>query len=274
MAERAGVSAPINLRGKLRTSAVAGVLGGLVFGYAAGVIAAAGLQLTAQFNLSAVQMSLVASALLVGGLVGAMLVGRLEQRYSTRSLLAVAASVAAVGALLSAVVSTDSIGPLIATRVVIGFGIGIISVSAPRYLSEISPSAVRGSRVATFQLMICVGFPHVVLQWPVVRWTWWLAPYVRRHRHSVCCVGRPASSLDTDADRSLPIRDATTSSPNSWPRWNPTAIRVSLPTNSSRLWTHRSFRGGRFCLPGADGSSSSVVVFAVGQILTGINAIM
>ena len=158
MAERAGVSAPINLRGKLRTSAVAGVLGGLVFGYAAGVIAAAGLQLTAQFNLSAVQMSLVASALLVGGLVGAMLVGRLEQRYSTRSLLAVAASVAAVGALLSAVVSTDSIGPLIATRVVIGFGIGIISVSAPRYLSEISPSAVRGSRVATFQLMICVGF--------------------------------------------------------------------------------------------------------------------
>lgn len=158
MAERAGVSAPINLRGKLRTSAVAGVLGGLVFGYAAGVIAAAGLQLTAQFNLSAVQMSLVASALLVGGLVGAMLVGRLEQRYSTRSLLAVAASVAAVGALLSAVVSTDSIGPLIATRVVIGFGIGIISVSAPRYLSETSPSAVRGSRVATFQLMICVGF--------------------------------------------------------------------------------------------------------------------
>lgn len=147
-----------NLRAKLRISAITGVLAGVVFGYAAGVIAAAGPELTSQFGLSAAAMSIVASALLLGALIGACVVSRLELRYSTRTLLALAATIAGVGALLSALVPTGSIGLLIATRAIIGLGVGIISVSAPRYLSETSPSSIRGSRVAKFQLMICVGF--------------------------------------------------------------------------------------------------------------------
>ena len=123
-----------------------GVLAGAVFGYAAGVIAAAGLQLTSQFNLSAAGMSIVASALLLGALVGASVVSRLERGFPTRALLAAAAMVAGSGALLSALVPAGAVDVLIATRVLIGFGVGIISVAAPRYLSETSPSAVRGSQ--------------------------------------------------------------------------------------------------------------------------------
>ena len=110
VAERTKSRAPEAIRAKLRLSTFAGVLAGAVFGYAAGVIAAAGLQLTSQFDLTAVWMSIVASALLLGALIGASVVSRLERRYSTRALLAAAATIAGVGALLSAVVPAGAGG--------------------------------------------------------------------------------------------------------------------------------------------------------------------
>ena len=187
MAERAGVSAPINLRGKLRTSAVAGVLGGLVFGYAAGVIAAAaGLQLTAQFNLSA-------------GADESCRVG-VAPRWTCRrhagwpSRTEVLDSVVArrrrvgrqaVGALLSAVVPTDSTGPLIATRLSSDSGLAS-SLSQLRGTCRRPLVSREGSRVATFQLMICVGFLVSYFSGLLFAGPGGWRPHVRRHRHSVC----------------------------------------------------------------------------------------
>ena len=273
VAERTKPRAPEAIRAKLRLSTFAGVLAGAVFGYAAGVIAAAGLQLTSQFDLTAVWMSIVASALLLGALIGASVVSRLERRYSTRALLAAAATIAGVGALLSAVVPAGGVGALIVTRVLIGFGVGIISVSAPRYLSETSPSAVRGSRVATFQLMICVGFLASYVSGLAFAgsdgWRFMFALTAIPCGVLVALLSR-ATNTPTDLYRSgrheeltevvsalEPDRDASSATEE---------LVASLATPQASWGEVVSAKRRRVLVLG--------LVFAVGQILTGINAIM
>ncbi len=273
VAERTKPEVPQAIRTGLRRSAVAGVLAGAVFGYAAGVIAAAGLQLTSQFNLSAAGMSIVASALLLGALVGASVVSRLERGFPTRALLAAAAMVAGSGALLSALVPAGAVDVLIATRVLIGFGVGIISVAAPRYLSETSPSAVRGSRVATFQLMICVGFLASYLSGLVFAGSdGWRLMFALTAVPCVLLVALLSRAVNTPTDlyRSgrrdelsevvaalEPDRDASAATDE-----------LVAGLNTPRLsWAEVvSTKRRRVLVLG--------LVFAVGQILTGINAIM
>lgn len=61
-----------------------------------------------------------------------------------------------VGAVLQTV-SFHAIGQFYAGRFVCGFGVGIMSATAPTYTSEIAPRAIRGRVTGMFQVVVAVG---------------------------------------------------------------------------------------------------------------------
>lgn len=53
--------------------------------------------------------------------------------------------------------ATHNLGPMIAGRVVCGFGVGVMSVVCPTYVSEMTPKEVRGRITGMFQIVVVVG---------------------------------------------------------------------------------------------------------------------
>ncbi len=136
---------------------IAGIsaLAGLLFGYDTGVISGAILFVQEDFRLTTFQEEIVVSAVLLGAMIGAMAGGRLTDRFGRRNMLIQVAILFIIGAICTSFAPTMlwlSIG-----RVVVGVAIGIASFTAPLYISEISPPAVRGKLVSLNQLMITIG---------------------------------------------------------------------------------------------------------------------
>lgn len=153
-----------------------GALGGLLLGYDTGVIAGALLYIRGELSLTPLMEGLVVSSLLVGAMIGAALAGRLADALGRRRLgvaAAIAFAVGAVGAGLA-----PSAGALIATRVVLGLGVGAASVVVPLYLAEMASARVRGAVASLNQLMITVGIfvAYVAnsLLAPYEAWRWML----------------------------------------------------------------------------------------------------
>jgi len=130
-------------------------LGGLLFGYDTGVISSALLFIRTVFHLSTAGQSLVAGIVLVGAVIGAVVAGTLSDRFGRRRVILVTALVFVIGALSSAV--ADSVGVLVAGRLLIGIGIGVASMLTPLYLAEIAPAASRGAVTSLNQLCITLG---------------------------------------------------------------------------------------------------------------------
>ncbi len=136
------------------TAAIAG-LGGLLFGYDTGVIASALLFIQPDFGLSSFGSGLVVAAVPVGAVAGAAFAGRLSDRYGRRLMIIASALVFIAGALGSAAAGSEAF--LVGSRIVVGVAIGLASATAPVYISEVSPPAVRGRLVSFFQLAITIG---------------------------------------------------------------------------------------------------------------------
>lgn len=136
---------------------VAGVaaMAGLLFGYDTGVISGAILFIKDQFALSAGAEEMVVSAVLLGAITGAALSGQLSDRFGRRRIIILTAIIFIVGSTASALAPT--IHFLIASRVIIGIAIGIASLTAPLYISEVSPARMRGALVSLNQLAITCG---------------------------------------------------------------------------------------------------------------------
>jgi sugar porter (SP) family MFS transporter len=136
---------------------IAGIsaLSGLLFGYDTGVISGAILFVQQDFHLTTFQEEIVVSAVLLGATFGAVVGGRLTDRLGRRSTLLQVAALFILGAIGTALAPTMlwlSMG-----RLAVGIAIGIASFTAPLYISEISPPAVRGKLVSLNQLMITIG---------------------------------------------------------------------------------------------------------------------
>jgi len=136
-------------------AAIFAALGGLLFGYDTGVISGALIFIKSQFHLSVFQQELVVSVVLIGAAVGALGGGRLADAFGRRFMLMVTALIFIAGAVFCA--AADSVGSLIAGRIIVGLGIGLASSTVPVYISEVSPPGARGWQVSLFQLAITVG---------------------------------------------------------------------------------------------------------------------
>lgn len=140
-----------------RTSAMVAVAGGavgVIFGYDLGSIAGALPGITREFGLSAPAAGWVNGVVVLSQLVGALVAGRLNDRFGRRRTMIGIAAGYAVVAVLQALAA--NIVMLDVVRVGLGLTIGVSMVTAPLYVAEISPARLRGRFVALYQVA-CVG---------------------------------------------------------------------------------------------------------------------
>ncbi|MFI5333789.1 MAG: sugar porter family MFS transporter [Chlamydiales bacterium] len=139
--------------GKLAICAV--TLGGFLFGFYAAVISGALCFICRHFSLSTMHEATIVSVLLLGACIGTLAAGYLTDRVGRKKTIIISALFFLCGALVFVYASKFSY--LIIGRTLAGFAIGLVSVSVPLYLSEISPPHARGKIVALNTLAIAVG---------------------------------------------------------------------------------------------------------------------
>ncbi len=130
-------------------------LGGLLFGYDTGVISGAILFIAKAFALPTHLQEFTVSIVLIGAMTGSACAGVLADRIGRRQALFLAGGVFGLGAIGSALAA--GIGVLLVSRFVVGLAIGLSSVVAPLYISEVSPARFRGALVSLYQFAITVG---------------------------------------------------------------------------------------------------------------------
>ena len=135
--------------------AVIAAIAGLLFGYDEGIIAVARPLLEVDMPLSPAVAGFMTAAVPLGALAGAIVAGRLTERFGRRLVLMMAAALFAIGA--AAAASIGHVMELVAARLVLGFAIGIAAVVAPLYIAEAAPLRIRGALVSTYQLAITFG---------------------------------------------------------------------------------------------------------------------
>src|SRR5688572_10138339 len=130
-------------------------MGGFLFGLDTAVISGAEQKIQVLWGLNVFEHGLTVSIALIGTVVGAMLGGIPSDKIGRKKTLfwiAVLFLVSAVGSALA----IDWAGFLF-FRFIGGLGIGCSSVTAPMYISELSPASHRGRFVAMFQFNVVLG---------------------------------------------------------------------------------------------------------------------
>ncbi|MGF0097602.1 sugar porter family MFS transporter [Prevotella sp. SGI.027] len=136
--------------------ALAAALGGLLFGYDTAVISGTIDQVTSQFSLSVLQQGWYVGCALIGSIIGVAFAGWLSDEIGRKPAMFLSAILFTVSAVGCAI--TPTFNWLVIYRMVGGVGIGVVSIVAPMYISEVSVSQYRGRMVSLYQLAITVGF--------------------------------------------------------------------------------------------------------------------
>ncbi len=148
-------------------------IGGFLFGYDTAIIAGCNSFLQTHFNLTPSTLGWVVSSALLGTILGCIISGTITDKYGRKNALILAASclfVSAIGSMLPPQFLGDldqafwfvdseknAFSFLIIVRVIGGIGVGITSVVAPIYISELTLPKNRGKMVSLYQLSITLG---------------------------------------------------------------------------------------------------------------------
>lgn len=135
-------------------SLIAG-LGGILYGFDMGIIAAALIFVRESFALSTRMEELVVSVVLVGAMSGALAGGSIADRIGRRAILLWGGCIFLVGSLLAPL--SPNVATLIVARGLLGIAIGFTSVTAPVYVSELAPPASRGMLIGLYQFALTLG---------------------------------------------------------------------------------------------------------------------
>lgn len=157
----------------LLTVSFVSTIGGFLFGYDTAIISGCNSFLQAHYNLSAAMLGWVVSSALLGTIAGCVISGVITDRIGRKNALIVAAAsltLSAIGSMLPPQFQGDlsqaywitsnesfSFTFLIVFRVIGGIGVGITSVVAPIYISELTQPKKRGKYVSIYQLSITLG---------------------------------------------------------------------------------------------------------------------
>lgn len=158
--------------------AVTASLGGLLSGFDMGVISGALLYINQTWEMNAVQQGWLVASAIVGSIIGAAANGFLADFYGRKKIIIITALIFIIGSVMCGYAA--SADWLIASRIIIGIAVGMISFVAPIYLSEIAPEKIRGTLVSLYQLALTAG---ILLSYLVNRifantelnWRWMLA---------------------------------------------------------------------------------------------------
>ncbi|HEX3661213.1 MAG TPA: sugar porter family MFS transporter [Acidobacteriaceae bacterium] len=150
-----------------RVSFIAG-LGGILYGFDVGVIAAALIFVRETFALSTRMQELVVSVVLVGAMAGAVAGGAIADRIGRRATLLWGGAIFLAGSLLAPL--SPNVSALIVARALLGVAIGFTSVTAPVYVAELAAPRSRGRLIGLYQFALTAGIALADLA------GYWLAP--------------------------------------------------------------------------------------------------
>src|ERR1700683_2908027 len=134
------------------TSALAGFL----FGFDTVVISGAEKTIQTIWSLSPGMHGIAMGSALYGTVVGSLIGGWPADRFGRKATLLWIGVLYFVGAVMSGLASNVYL--FILARLIGGLGIGISTVAAPLYISEIAPPKYRGRLGGMFQFIIVFGF--------------------------------------------------------------------------------------------------------------------
>src|ERR1700744_1567864 len=130
-------------------------LAGFLFGFDTVVISGAERTIQTLWSLSPGLNGIAMGAALYGTVVGSLIAGWPADKFGRKATLLWIGVLYLIGAAGSALAT--NVGVFIAARFIGGLGIGISTVVAPMYISEISPSKQRGRLTGMFQFNIVFG---------------------------------------------------------------------------------------------------------------------
>ena len=130
-------------------------LGGFLFGFDTAVISGAEQSIQQYWNLTAFEHGFTVSIALIGTILGALTGSIPSDKLGRKKTLILIACIYLIASLGSGL-STNWYSFLI-FRFIGGLGVGASSVTAPVYISEISPAAYRGRLVMMFQFNVVFG---------------------------------------------------------------------------------------------------------------------
>jgi len=153
-------------------------LGGFLFGFDTAVISGAEKSIQQYWGLSVFAHGLTISIALIGTVVGSLLGARPSDRFGRKNTLYFVAA-----AYLLSSIGTALAGDwymFLSFRFLGGLGVGISSVTAPIYISEVSPAERRGRLVGLFQFNVVLGIlisylsNYLLSQGGETSWRWML----------------------------------------------------------------------------------------------------
>jgi MFS family permease len=156
--ERLGFKKTAHAYNKTKVSflALSGSLGGLCLGYNTCIAATALFLIEKQFpDVTATIRQLFISVVLISAAIGSIFGGILNDKIGRKGAILVSDVLLIFGP--GILWQSASMKYLLIGRLLTGMGIGISILSSTLFLSESSPSALRGAMVASYQVMIALG---------------------------------------------------------------------------------------------------------------------
>jgi sugar porter (SP) family MFS transporter len=137
-----------------RVSFIAG-LGGILYGFDMGVIAAALVYVRDSFHLSTLMQEVLVIAVLIGVMIGALVGGTIADRIGRRKTLIWGAILFIAGSIVAPL--SPNVYVLFVARALLGIAVGFTSVTAPVYVSELAPPQSRGMLIGLYQFALTLG---------------------------------------------------------------------------------------------------------------------
>jgi sugar porter (SP) family MFS transporter len=153
-------------------------LGGFLFGFDTAVISGAEKAIQQFWQLSVFEHGLTISIALLGTVIGSLLGSRPSDRFGRKNTLyfvAIAYLLSSLGTALA-----ENWYLFLIFRFIGGLGVGTSSVTAPIYISEVSPADRRGRLVGLFQFNVVLGIlisylsNYLISQFGETSWRWML----------------------------------------------------------------------------------------------------
>jgi MFS transporter, SP family, arabinose:H+ symporter len=240
------------MNGRIFFWSLTSALAGFLFGFDTVVISGAEKTIQALWGLSPGLHGFAMASALYGTVVGALLGGWLADRFGRKATLLWIGVLYFIGAVGSGL--APNVATFIVARVIGGLGIGISTVVAPMFISEIAPPKYRGRLAGMFQFNIVFGILIAYVSNRLLAgvgdnaWRWMLGvaafPSVL---YALFCFGLPESPrwlLSRKGDREAGLRILQRIEPNaSTAEITAEAdaiIAASSPQSSSEnFWTKR-----------------------------------
>ncbi len=264
------------MNGRIFFWSLTSALAGFLFGFDTVVISGAEKTIQTLWGLSPGLHGIAMASALYGTVVGSLLGGWPADRFGRRATLLWIGVLYFVGAVGSGLAPNVTV--FIAARVIGGLGIGISTVVAPMYISEIAPAKYRGRLAGMFQFNIVFGILVAYVSNALLAgigenaWRWMLGVAAFPSLlYALLCIGLPESPrwlLSRKGDREAGMEVLR--------RIEPEASKAEVASEADAIVAASSEKGasGNFWTKRLQKPILLAVLIAFFNQLSGINAIL